>query len=111
MIVSGKVWYHGQPVPDGLIVFVPAKGTKGPTASATIKDGDYKVVAAGGVPTGTHGVEIQAYRSVAAFPNRPPSMQDMPAKQQYLPEQYNRESPLEVSIDGEEKQTRDFDLK
>jgi hypothetical protein len=111
VVISGKVSYQGQPVTDGLIVFVPAKGTKGPTASATIRDGTYTVVAAGGVPTGTHCVEIQAYRPVAAPPNRPASRQDMAAKQQYLPEQYNRQSTLEATVDAKGGNTQDFDLK
>ncbi len=108
-IVSGRVSYQGRPVADGTIRFVPVKGTKGPAAIARIEDGDYTVTLHEGVPVGTHRVEIEAFRPVA--PPAVPHPRDRQAKQQYLPRQYNRESTLEVTIDGEGKQTYDFDLK
>ena len=88
--VSGKVSYRGKPVPDGMIAFVPIKDTRGPTSSAIIKDGDYQVVAAGGVPLGTHRVEIQAFRPLAKRPERPQGLLRHEGREQYLPEKYNR---------------------
>ena len=110
VIVAGKVSYQGQPIADGSILFVPARGTKGPQAGAQIADGAYRVTAGGGVPVGMHRVEIQAYRA-ATGTNRPAPLQDRQGKQQYLPEQYNYKSTLEATIDSTGEQTRDFDLK
>ena len=41
--VSGKVSFKGQPISEGRIFFIPdsAKGNKGQTGSAEIKDGQY----------------------------------------------------------------------
>jgi hypothetical protein len=110
-IVSGKVLYQGQPIADGSILFVPAKGTEGPQAGAQITDGAYRVTAGGGVPVGTHRVEVQAYRLVPNARSRPTAPEDRMGKQQYLPEQYNNKSTLDATIDGPGEQTRDFDLK
>ncbi len=112
--VSGKVSYQGQPIADGTIRFVPIKGTKGPVAGAEIKDGVYQVVVAGGVPLGTHRVEIQAFQTLAqdsSQPRRPGRIGDLPAKRQYLPTQYNRQSTLEATIDSKGEKIQDFDLK
>jgi hypothetical protein len=110
--VSGKVSYQGHPVAEGTILFVPIKGTKGPGASAIIKDGQYEVIAGGGVPVGAQRVEIDAFRplNTPAGQFRRPALQYRQPREQYLPKHYNRESTMEAAI-GEGKQTRDFDLK
>lgn len=112
--ISGKISYQGQPIPEGVIVFVPIEGTRGPGASAIIKDGVYNVTAGGGAPVGKYRVEIQAIRAVASAgskPNRPGPLQDMPPKESYLPAKYNRDSTLEVVIDGTAASPQNFDLK
>ena len=60
--VSGSVTYKGQPIEEGLIRFVPEKGTAGPVSAAPIANGKYTIDAKGGVPVGTHRVEIEAYQ-------------------------------------------------
>jgi hypothetical protein len=62
-VLSGTVTYQGQPVKEGLIRFIPIKGTEGPSWGAHIIDGRYKAAGKGGVPVGTHKVEILAYRT------------------------------------------------
>jgi hypothetical protein len=111
--ISGKVTYQGKPVPEGMIAFVPIKTTKGPTASAIIKDGAYEAVAAGGVPLGTHRVEVQAFRPLPAnrSPNRPAALREREPREQYLPQKFNRQSTMEITIDAKDSRTRDFDLK
>jgi hypothetical protein len=113
IVVSGKITYQGKPLRDGLISFVPIKGTKGPTASATITDGAYSVSAAGGVPAGDQRVEIQAFRPLPAnnSPNRPPLLLGGEPREQYLPARCNAKSTLETTIEAKGSQTRDFDLK
>lgn len=111
--VSGKVAFQGKPVPEGMIAFVPIKETKGPTSSAIIKEGVYEAAAAGGVPIGAHRVEIQAFRprTGARRTHQSPFLQDREPREQYLPERYNRQSTLEITIDAESGGNHDFDLK
>ncbi len=111
-IISGKVSYQGQPIAKGTIRFVPVKGTPGPQAGAEIKEGAYRVDASGGAPVGTLQVEIQAFRETAARPNLPAPLREQGGGwQQYLPPQYNRESTMEVTVNGTGEQTQNFNLK
>lgn len=118
-VVSGTISYQGAPLEDGEIRFVPIKGTKGPANLGYIKQGKYSVTARGGVPVGTHRVEILSYRP---DPNAKPytkedadgefgiKVGDLPKKQR-IPDKYNRHSTLEVSIEpGSGRVTKDFDL-
>jgi hypothetical protein len=110
-IVSGKVSYQGRPVADGMIMFVPTKGTKGPSTNATITDGVYKVNVRGGVPVGIHRVEIDAFRTATGPASGVAALGNGPRKEQYLPKNYNRESTLEATIEAKEEQTQNLDLK
>ena len=119
VVISGRVTYQGKPVEEGRIRFVPIKGTKGPANLETISEGQYSVTARGGVPVGTHRVEIQAYQPI---PGARPYTEDQAdgefdikpgdlPKRQVLPDRYNRRSTLEVTIEpGSGSVTRDFDL-
>jgi hypothetical protein len=113
VIISGTVSFQDKPVPDGMIAFVPVKATKGPTSSAIIKGGRYKVDAIGGVPLGTHRVEIQAFRPLSANrrPNRLPHLEDREPREQYLPDKFNRQSTLEVTIEAKGEPIKNFNLK
>jgi len=119
-IVSGTVSYQGKPIDNGEIRFVPIKGTQGPASLAYIKQGNYKVVARGGVPLGTHRVEIFSY---TPDPNAKPYTEeeadgefgikagDIP-KKQMIPEKYNVSSTLEVTIDSDSGSVNhDFNLE
>lgn len=112
VVVSGTVTYEGTPIEDGEICFVPLGDTKGPTSSAPIHNGRYEVVARGGVPAGTHHVEISAFRII---PNPPPDSRGAapgePPKEQYLPEKYNAKSQSKITIaSGCRQIAQDFDL-
>jgi hypothetical protein len=115
-VVAGKVTYQGQPVADGRIRFVPIKGTKAPMWGANIRDGEYEASGRGGVPVGTHRVEIVAWRTksdAAETTKSPKSDQIMGGApgQQYIPEKYNTKSELEIIIPpGSGEIVRDFDL-
>jgi len=62
--VSGTVTYKGEPIPAGTIQFNPdaSKNNRGPSGSATIKNGKFDT-ATGGLGTigGPHRVTIEAY--------------------------------------------------
>ncbi len=114
-VVVGEVKYQGKPINDGSIRFVPIKDTGGPAAAAMIADGRYSVMAGGGVPLGTHRVEIIGLRDKPKIPSPPnPAVEEFGGgKQEYIPEKYNRKSTLEVTIEaaGDGEVVQDFDLK
>ena len=66
VVVSGTVTYNGKPVPEALIRFVPVQTSAVPMAGAVVTDGKYRVDIRGGVPVGTHRIEIEAYRNYPA---------------------------------------------
>jgi hypothetical protein len=116
-VLSGTVTYQGQPVKEGVIRFIPIKGTEGPSWGAHIVDGRYKAAGKGGVPVGTHKVEILAYHTKprpARSADSPPSGFELdvpPPREQYIPEKYNTATVLELTIPpGSGKVIRDFDL-
>jgi hypothetical protein len=112
--VTGTVTYQGKPIPDGEVRFVPTGQTKGPASAGTIRDGKYEVVARGGVPVGTHRVEVRAFRVKVD----PRAAQDLPGmaaggpKEQYLPAKFNDASNRTITVEsGQKTATKDFDLK
>ena len=111
-VITGKVTYQDEPVQRGQLRFVPIEGTQGPPAGATIEAGSYTVKALGGVPVGTARVKIKAYHDID-MPGGPPTpaatMGVRPGKQ-YLPDKYNKQSELNVTIAAGE-QTLDFELE
>jgi hypothetical protein len=69
--VQGQVFYHGQPLPGGTIVFTPdpARGGRGPLACAEIgADGRYALCTGGkkGAVPGWHQVSIAPLRRASA---------------------------------------------
>ena len=115
VVVSGKVTYRGVPLKTGEIRFIPIKGTEGPMWGALIADGQYTADGKGGVPVGTHRVEILAtsVREMGeggrGFDGPPkPGMNRTPRK---LPAKYNRQSTLEITIEpGSGSIVKDFAL-
>lgn len=62
--VSGEVTFHGEPVPAGVIRFLPdtAQGNQGPAGYAPIEGGRYTTGRAGrGTVGGPHAVVISGY--------------------------------------------------
>ena len=58
--LSGKMTFHGAPVPVGVILFEPAKGNGGPGAMAEIHDGEYRTPPGKGTVGGPHIARITA---------------------------------------------------
>jgi hypothetical protein len=114
VVVSGTVTYQGKPIEEGEIRLVPTGDTKGPTSASFIRGGHYEIIARGGVPVGTHRVEIHAARSVpgaAPVVDRPGMAPGSLPKEQYLPKKYNDSSELKATIEsGRRKITKDFNL-
>jgi beta-glucanase (GH16 family) len=112
VVVSGKVTYQGKPLPQGMIRFVPAQTSTGPTAGASIVDGNYSVDSHGGVPVGTHTVQIEGYRKMQTAP--PPGRPMAPGgdpQEQYLPNKFNMNTGLQITIpSGSGAITKNVDL-
>ncbi|MEX2170930.1 MAG: hypothetical protein WD851_16550 [Pirellulales bacterium] len=109
VMVSGNVSYNGQPVEKGQIRFIPTDGTQGPLTVDPIDDGYYTTENTGGVPVGTHRVEILGYdgEEYANAPTGPGA----PPVRQLLPKKYNKESELKVTLQsGQDEDNLDFDL-
>lgn len=111
-VVSGAATYEGQPIEDGTIRFVPVKGTQAPVSAAQIQKGRYSADAKGGVPVGTHRVEIEAFRTdPKAPPGADPGGLEGPPREQFIPAKYNVQSELELTVEsGSGSVTKDFEL-
>lgn len=135
VVIEGDVTYNGKKVVNGDIRFVPTKSAQGPPAGADIIDGRYEVVNKGGVPVGTHRVVLRAFiiEGVGSAAGEMPGGGDLVAgpkaqrqpreklslpvyeiegRPQFLPPQYNRDSPLTVTVTGDENpQIEHFNMK
>jgi hypothetical protein len=99
VVVHGEVSYNGEPIPNGQIRFTPVDGTKGPVSGGVIKDGLYVAEGMGGVPVGSHRVEIRAYRPAK---NAVGAMTaEGGASEQYVPGKYNGESILTATVSAD----------
>jgi hypothetical protein len=109
VVVSGMVTYNGQPVEKGQIRFIPAEGTSGPITVDPIDLGKYDTTNTGGVPVGTHRIEIvgysaKEYATASTGPGAPPV-------RQLLPKKYNSQTKLKETIDlSQTERTLDFNL-
>jgi hypothetical protein len=116
VIVSGAITFQGKPVSEGIIRFMPVAGSDMPMGGADIKDGRYRVTGRGGVPVGTHRVEIEGFR---VDKSRLKPGEPMPASamlrgvphEQFIPQRYNLASTLQITIEsGSGEITKNFDL-
>jgi hypothetical protein len=112
VIVSGAVTYQGKPIAEGRIRLTPLADCPVPASGGTISDGMYKIDGHGGVPVGTHKVQIEAYHKVAVKPGQlAPPMSRGVVGQQYLPKKYNTDSQIELKVEpGSRAIVKDFAL-
>jgi hypothetical protein len=61
-VLHGSVTCGGETVSTGSVSFVPVSDTAGPTSSARIVDGQYRIEDRGGVPLGKHRVQVEAWK-------------------------------------------------
>ncbi len=114
--VRGHVTLDGQPLPAGIIRFIPTGGTQGPAATAVISAGDYELPEAEGPIVGSHRVEIEATDyygfaiddEAAYLVNIEARKRGMPRNP--IPEIYNRHSTLTAEVTNESSQQFDFSL-
>ncbi len=84
---------------------------KAVTSRVDIDWSTYRADGHGGVPVGTHVIQIEAYRKSSTPP--PPNVPRFPGEpeEQYLPKEFNENSNLEITIpSGSPAIIKDFDL-
>jgi hypothetical protein len=115
VVVAGTVTYRGEPIKRGVIRFVPSRGTIAPVSVGPILDGKYACTYHGGVPVGTHKIEVTALRHKRQQSAAPAS--DLVGRdeggemEQFIPEKYNTQTTLEITIpSGSGKTTKNLDL-
>jgi hypothetical protein len=107
VVVTGNVRLSGSPVVRGQIRFIPQVGTQGPVFIEEIHDGKYACRRSGGVPVGQHRVEILAWDPTVPLPTGP----GQKTPDQLVPEKYNVDSELIVTLDDSSNPVaKDFDL-
>jgi hypothetical protein len=96
VMVSGQASYQGEPIVVGQIRFTPIPPSSGPLTIEQIRDGKFNTLLNGGLPVGTHRVEIKMFRpeEYATMGRSPGS----PGPEQLLPEKFNRESELTIKV-------------
>ncbi len=116
--VRGAILFDGQPLPAGRIRFVPADGTKGPSAAGSVEKGFYEFNSANGPVVGKHRVEIEAIPNAAfelddeaAYAKAQKEKNAVPLPSQPIPPQYNERSTLTATVDPKGEKKFDFDLE
>ena len=108
VVVSGMVTKAGGLVKKGRITLYPVKGTEGPTSGGEIQEGKFRIDAKGGVPVGTHRVEIHQFEIKQQIPGRPPALD---IEVNLLPEQFNKKSTVELIVEsGNKNLEQDYNL-
>ncbi|WP_010583053.1 hypothetical protein [Schlesneria paludicola] len=108
--VTGEVVLDQKPLDSGRIMFIPIDGTKGPTATAFVKDGFYSFDRKNGPVVGKNKVHIESVPKLefelddeAAYANAHRANHGKPVlPPEKIPPQYNRDSTLvaELSLAG-----------
>lgn len=118
--LRGGVQFGSDMLAAGRIHFIPTGATKGPAATALIRDGFYEFDRRNGPLVGTHRVEIEsqpqmefalddeaAYAAaVAKAPRNQPVLPKEP-----IPARYNRQSELSATIERGKTTSLDFFLE
>jgi hypothetical protein len=115
--IRGAVTLDGEPLPAGMIRFLPTGATAGPAGVAIIKNGRYQASAEEGPLVGRNRVEIEAtdyFRFAiddeAAFAAAA-SKRSTKLPRNPVPAKYNRQSTLTVDIAAGQEKDVDFALK
>lgn len=99
--IAGKVTVGGQPLAAGRILFIPVAPNQGPTTSAAIVAGEYKIPQKEGAVVGQNRVEVEADLNLgfaiddeAAYAKRG----GRPLPPNPIPPQFNRDSTLVCEV-------------
>jgi len=112
IVVFGSVTYKGKPVINGLIRFVPDPSLGLPVAVASIVNGKYRVDSHGGVPAGTHSVQIEGYETPENTTTFDPMSGGLALGPPYIPDKYNKQTILKFTVpSGSGPIEKNFDLE
>jgi hypothetical protein len=112
-VVQGRVTYGQSPVEEGMVRFVPIEGTHGPMSFGSIDHGYYRVDSHGGVPLGTHRVEVDAWKKTGRkVTTRGRFESEMSEERERLgPEVYSGEtSPLRIQLTADSSDRFDIQI-
>jgi hypothetical protein len=113
LAIDGKVTLNNAPLDDGSIRFRTAGTGKLFATGAAIKDGEYHIPQANGLPPGTYRVEISSpdkkapLVTVKPAPGEPPSP---PAALERIPADYNMSSKQSAEVSASKDNRFDFDI-
>jgi hypothetical protein len=111
LAVSGTVTLDGQPLPKGLIQFLPSSQQEVMSGGAVIEGGNYSIARNEGLLPGKYRVEITSSAgSEPPPPGEPPGPARVTAKD-VIPEQYNLKSTLTAEVKAGGTNTFEFPLK
>jgi hypothetical protein len=99
--VAGRATLDGTPIAEGTINFLPAGGTKGPTAGTLITDGRYSIAAAKGPCVGRYRVEIRgSHQTGRQVPAPGPTTSGLMVDEiiEIVPSHYNAKTTLEAEL-------------
>jgi len=91
--VKGTVSYDGQPVEDGMIVFMPLPNEPGGSESVYIVNGAFTAR----LPKGERTIQIHGFRPGPEIPSMTGG-EPTKSKEQYISDVYNHKSALSVNI-------------
>lgn len=107
-VVTGVVKFNGNLVKTGQISFLPQKG---PVAMGPISEGAYRIDAKGGVPVGSCKVEILGYEETGKEVIVGAGGKKDKETKQIIPTKYNTKSAVMVTIEADNENHHNFDLK
>lgn len=99
--IQGTVLFEGRPLVSGELLLRPADG-KGPVARAIVQDGKFETQCL----SGRRRVEVMAYRETTKDDGVGGKLQE-----QYVPEQFNAQSKLEIEVKPSGNSPFTIDLK
>ncbi len=102
--LAGTVTVAGEPLPSGLIIFMPLESNRGGGVKATITDGHYL---ANDVPKGAVQVTFHAIKLTGRMVNSPSSSEPLPEQIDLIPDAYR--DGLEIKV-TEDRIDQDFQL-
>lgn len=106
--ISGTVTLDGVPIANGTIRFEPL-AENGVASGTTIAQGKYDISAARGLPPGEYVVRISSAGETAAPEPLPGDSSKL--AEELVPEKFNTNSELKVTIKKGSNETQDFSLK
>jgi hypothetical protein len=109
--LRGTVTLDNEPLQQGVIRFIPAPGTGGPSAGGEIHDGAFSIDSDKGVFDGSFRVEITASRKTGNQVRDRVTGEATDLYAQFLPTRYNGNSELTAEVKRSDPNRFEFALR